>query len=96
MPATDSFQRVCDEFEVLIDQLRMIIENPTVASKDERLVALAHAQSIGVFFVSLGEIMESADKQKIESALREAEDLAKDAQGVISKHPIVQARLHKK
>lgn len=95
MPATDSFQRVCDDFEVLINQLSMIIENPTLATDDERRIALAHAQAIGVFFIGLGEIMESADKQKIESALNEAEALAKEAQSIISKHPIVQAKTHK-
>jgi len=86
MPASDPFQRVCDLFELQVEDLRTIIENPTTP-QDDKLVALAMAQTIGLTLMSIGEAMETGDMEKSKAALAEAEDIAKKAAKVVAEHP---------
>lgn len=86
MPASDPFQRICDSFETLAEGISSIILSEKI-SRDDRLAAIAIAQSIGYAFITVGEAMESGSKDRFKQAMDEAEELAKKAQAVVDKYP---------
>ncbi|MBD8681487.1 MULTISPECIES: hypothetical protein [Pseudomonas] len=90
MPASDPFQRICDLFELQVEDLKVIMEHPAT-SDDDRLVALAMAQTIGLCLMAVGEAMETGDMTKVKAAMDEAELVGKKALEIVGQHSALKA-----
>lgn len=91
MPASDPFQRLCDDFEDVVSDLRLIAQSEGLGDED-KLAILAMLQTIGGCFVTIGNVMDSGNQDEVTKAIKAFEPVAEQSRQIVRQHSTLAGR----